>query len=73
MSSRDNAHGHLHESPEGMETGEVPNQGMHYLSIHRVFMVAVKACGFRVGHLLQQGDARESEEKLLQAVLGQLP
>ena len=73
MSSRNNAHGHLTESPERMETGEVPDQGMHHLSIHWMLKMAVEARSLRVGHLLQQGDASESKQELLQAVLGQLP
>ena len=56
-----------------METGEVPDQGMHHLSIHWMLKMAVEARSLRVGHLLQQGDASESKQELLQAVLGQLP
>eukprot|EP00438_Fugacium_kawagutii_P035512 Skav211964 [mRNA] locus=scaffold433:295174:298623:+ [translate_table: standard] len=39
----DDAHGHFHQSPERMEASEVPNQGMHHLSVHWMFFAAVEA------------------------------
>mmetsp|Transcript_3595 Transcript_3595/g.8367 ORF Transcript_3595/g.8367 Transcript_3595/m.8367 type:complete len:232 (+) Transcript_3595:570-1265(+) len=72
MPHRHNAHGHLHQGPEGMEAREVPNQRMHHLAVHRMFFATVEACRLRVGDLLQKGDARQGIEELVQATLAQL-
>mmetsp|Transcript_35944 Transcript_35944/g.58862 ORF Transcript_35944/g.58862 Transcript_35944/m.58862 type:complete len:206 (-) Transcript_35944:367-984(-) len=72
MSSSHNAHRHLHQSPEWMETGQVPNQRMHHLAIHRMFLAAVEASSLRVGDFLQQRHSSQSHEELLETSLCQL-
>mmetsp|Transcript_70014 Transcript_70014/g.85920 ORF Transcript_70014/g.85920 Transcript_70014/m.85920 type:complete len:270 (-) Transcript_70014:429-1238(-) len=72
MTSSDDAGGHLKERPDGMETGQVPNQWHHHFSIHGMFLAAVETGRLRVADLLQQGDSPQSSKKFLQTVLGEI-
>ena len=68
MTSRNDASGHLKECPNGVETGQIPDQGHHDLPVHWVFLAAVEACCLRVGDLLQQRHSPQGSQKLLQTL-----
>mmetsp|Transcript_35952 Transcript_35952/g.54201 ORF Transcript_35952/g.54201 Transcript_35952/m.54201 type:complete len:271 (+) Transcript_35952:328-1140(+) len=56
------AHDHLDECPERMESSQVPQQGVHLGLVQRI---AVESSSLRVRHLLEQGNCCEASEQLL--------